>query len=500
MTYANALELYMLELINEERTSRGLNPLRLETNLNQSAEDHSIWMLRENEFSHTGQGGSSATERMIDAGFNLSGSWGTAENIAVQSARGEAGYRDDVRDLHNSLMNSSGHRANILNPDLEYIGIGIEVGSFTYDNGFTANSVIVTQNFGRTTGSVDLDDLGGERPADTAPNASGGADDLAGSSGHDIIRGLGGADTITGQGGNDTLLGGDQNDRLSGANGNDSLEGGNGRDFLSGGNNNDIMFGLAGADTLYGGSGKDTLNGSGGNDRMFGEDGNDRLNGANQNDFGKGGAGNDTLYGGNGNDTLYGGSGNDRLFGGGGNDKLFGGNQNDFAKGGTGRDSLTGGNGNDTLIGENGDDRLTGGTGNDRLSGGSQNDRATGGNGHDSLFGGNGKDTLIGQSGNDSLFGGNGNDILSGGAGSDTFVFNTNSGKDRIRDGFDAGSDVLRIDNVTNADDVEISIQGGNTVFAFGSSTVTVEGQTDDVDGWTANVVNGNLEFEYFDV
>ena len=58
MTYASDLEIYMLELINAERTSRGLNPLRLETNLNEAAETHSEWMLSANVFSHTGEGNS----------------------------------------------------------------------------------------------------------------------------------------------------------------------------------------------------------------------------------------------------------------------------------------------------------------------------------------------------------------------------------------------------------------------------------------------------------
>lgn len=153
---ASQLERYMLTLINQERTSRGLDPLQLERNLNASAEDHSEWMLQTDTFSHTGAGGSSATDR-IRAELNLQGSWRTAENIAIQSERGATGYRDDVADLHQSLMNSPGHRANLLNPDLDYVGIGVEVGNFRYDSGRSYQSVIVTQNFASTQGPVDLD-------------------------------------------------------------------------------------------------------------------------------------------------------------------------------------------------------------------------------------------------------------------------------------------------------------------------------------------------------
>ena len=55
MSTASTFELEMLALINEERTSRGLQPLQLETRLNESSEDHSAWMLDTDVFSHTGR-------------------------------------------------------------------------------------------------------------------------------------------------------------------------------------------------------------------------------------------------------------------------------------------------------------------------------------------------------------------------------------------------------------------------------------------------------------
>ncbi len=163
MSTASTVEREMLALINQERTSRGLEPLQLETRLNDSSEDHSSWMLDTDRFSHTGQGGSSATQRMQQAGFDLSGSWRTGENIAWQSERGEPGISDDVAQLHQNLMNSPGHRANILNPDFRYIGIGIETGDM---QGYDA--VMVTQNFAATQGDVVLDN-GGTTPPVTPP-------------------------------------------------------------------------------------------------------------------------------------------------------------------------------------------------------------------------------------------------------------------------------------------------------------------------------------------
>ncbi len=158
MSQASEVELLMLELINEERTSRGLDPLSINDALNDASEDHSQWMLETDTFSHAGAGGSTATQRIDSSDYALEGSWRTAENIGWQSERGEPGIADDVRSIHESLMNSDGHRANILNPDLQDIGIGIETGDFSgYD------AVMVTQNFGRT------DAISDEPPQDQAP-------------------------------------------------------------------------------------------------------------------------------------------------------------------------------------------------------------------------------------------------------------------------------------------------------------------------------------------
>ncbi len=137
MSRASDLERQMLGLINEERTSRGLGPVQLELRLNESSEDHSQWMLDEDRFSHAGVDGSSAGDRMRDADFEFEGNWRWGENIAYQSERGEPGFEDDVVDLHVSLMNSPGHRANILNPNYEIVGLGIEVGDF---NGLEATN------------------------------------------------------------------------------------------------------------------------------------------------------------------------------------------------------------------------------------------------------------------------------------------------------------------------------------------------------------------------
>ena len=285
MERANRLERYMLKLVNAERAKYGLDALELEQNLNTSAAIHSRWMLATDTFSHTGARGSSAGDRMAAADFDFSGRWGNAENLAVQTVRGAPGFRDDVYDLHVSLMNSPGHRANILDPDQDYIGIGIEIGNFNYGSG-EARSAIVTQNFAYTGGSVDLD-VRLKRPTK-------GDDTIKGSSGDDKIKGRGGDDTLRGDDGDDFLRGNGGKDALYGDAGSDRLKGGGGNDRLDGGDGDDVLIGQGGRDRLSGDAGDDTLRGGGGNDQL------------------DGGAGNDLMVGGGGADTFVIRPGHDR--------------------------------------------------------------------------------------------------------------------------------------------------------------------------------------------
>lgn len=345
MTQATAAERFMLDLINQERTSRGLTALQLEQNLNQSADAHSAWMLQSDVFSHTGQGGSSSTDRMRAADFDFAGAWRSAENIAVQSERGATGILDDVRDLHNNLMNSPGHRANLLSPNLTYIGIGIAQGDFEYSSGRTFDSVIVTQNFAATTGRVTLDGPTAPPTVPTGPEAITGtaaANRLFGTNDDDVINGLGGNDRLYGRAGNDTIDAGAGNDRVYAGTGNNTITLGAGHDFVSAQGGVERIDGGSGIDTLsyFASTGGVAVNllrdaTSGGlahNDTISGFEnvtgsntGNDRLTGDTGDNTLKGYGGRDLLFGKQGNDRLYGGAGNDRLDGDQGNDLLYGG-------------------------------------------------------------------------------------------------------------------------------------------------------------------------------
>lgn len=219
-TVASDLERYMLELINAARAANGLAPLVLELNLNTSAQVHSDWMVATDTFSHTGAGGSTATQRMLAAGMDLSGSWGTAENLATVGVSGASDLYDEVRQLHKNLMNSPGHYANLMNPDLTVIGIGITVGQLTYPQG-KFNSVLVTQNFAYTGGRVDLD--------------------LAGGAAADVLTGLSGDDVITAGGGNDTVVTGAGADTVDAGAGDDLIRTGTGVKRIEGGTGTDTL-------------------------------------------------------------------------------------------------------------------------------------------------------------------------------------------------------------------------------------------------------------------
>lgn len=337
MSNASTLERQLAELASAERTKRGLDPLRLETHLNLAAEQHSKWMLSSNIISHQGAGGEGHLDRLRDAGFDLSPGYKTGENLGAVRIGGAPGYADEVELIHHGLMQSPGHRANILRPEYDYIGIGIEIGTFKGQQ-----TMVATQTFGATTGPVSLD------PGGTA----GGPLPPAGPPGQVVFLGTMSADT---------LIGNAADNVLKGFAGNDILKGGGGNDFILGGGGNDVAFGGTGDDIIHGGAGDDRLLGNAGNDLLQGQAGNDLLNG---------GGGDDVLVGGGGQDLLIGGGGDDRLLGGGNNDVLHGGPGNDFLNGGPGSDILYGGGGDDVLIGGGGRDTLDGGGGNDLLLGG----------------------------------------------------------------------------------------------------------------------------------
>ena len=104
----------VVALVNAERTKQGLSALTIDTKVQQAA------LVRAKEsaqsFSHTRPNGSSFSTALTEAGV----SYRTAgENIAYGQST--------PQQVMNAWMNSSGHRANILNANYTTIGVGYTV-------------------------------------------------------------------------------------------------------------------------------------------------------------------------------------------------------------------------------------------------------------------------------------------------------------------------------------------------------------------------------------
>lgn len=104
----------MLELVNAERTKAGLKPLIWDAELARVATIKAKDMVDNNYFSHTSPTYGSPFDMMRNFGIQ----YRTAgENLAAYPS---------VEGAHNGLMNSEGHRKNILNPSFTHIGIGVQ--------------------------------------------------------------------------------------------------------------------------------------------------------------------------------------------------------------------------------------------------------------------------------------------------------------------------------------------------------------------------------------
>ncbi len=121
------LEAEMLVLINDERTKVGLTPLEADPEMREVARRHSDDMLTRGYFAHNTPDGRSPFDRIDAAGITY---FTAGENLALAPTLALA---------HEGLMNSPGHRENILRPEFGRVGIGI------LDAG--VRGLMITQNF-----------------------------------------------------------------------------------------------------------------------------------------------------------------------------------------------------------------------------------------------------------------------------------------------------------------------------------------------------------------
>lgn len=121
------LEARMLEMVNAERAKEGLKPLAPDPEMAEVARAHSRDMFARGYFSHVNPEGQEPFDRMRKANVRF---LAAGENLALAQTLVTA---------HQGLMNSPGHRANILRPQFGRLGIGVLDGG--------RYGLMVTQNF-----------------------------------------------------------------------------------------------------------------------------------------------------------------------------------------------------------------------------------------------------------------------------------------------------------------------------------------------------------------
>jgi uncharacterized YkwD family protein len=117
-------EAEMLKLINQARAQNNAPPLQMDMQVSNVARIKAQDMIDNNYFSHNSPKYGSPFDMMKSFGISY-----------VEAGENIAGNQN-VQNAHNALMNSPGHRKNILNPDYTHIGLGIKSGG-PYGNMFS---------------------------------------------------------------------------------------------------------------------------------------------------------------------------------------------------------------------------------------------------------------------------------------------------------------------------------------------------------------------------
>jgi uncharacterized protein YkwD len=119
-----SLATQIVSLVNNERADAGCDPVAEEPHLDTAAQKHSDDMSARDYFSHDTPEGVHFDERIRDAGYSKPG----AENIAKGAT--------SAAQVMEMWMNSSGHRANILNCSLTKLGVGVTKSGWYWTQDF----------------------------------------------------------------------------------------------------------------------------------------------------------------------------------------------------------------------------------------------------------------------------------------------------------------------------------------------------------------------------
>lgn len=113
ITSTTEMERQIFDWTNQERTKVNAPPLTWDNRLAIAARLHSDEMAKQKNLTHQLPGEAKFTERLSLQGARFSAA---AENV---------GYGDDAETLQSGWMHSPGHRANLLNPAYNQMGVGI---------------------------------------------------------------------------------------------------------------------------------------------------------------------------------------------------------------------------------------------------------------------------------------------------------------------------------------------------------------------------------------
>lgn len=333
-----------------EINARQKQVLASNENLMTASRLHADWMLDTDRFEHTGRNGSNPDDRMKAAGFTFTGNWSWGENLAGVAMTGGNTTAWAVAYHQRQLMQSPGHRENIMRDSFREIGYSQEVGSF---KGSTYS--MLTENFASrgthvfVTGVAYQDrdgdgfySVGEGRGGVTFTQVGLGSAETEGAGGYSLRVKEGAAVQIrieAGRAVSEVIV--DTTDRFGADPLNphinvklDLVDG----DTVLASSNLTLVSGVDDARLL--GINPFALTGSDDGNRLVGNSGSNRITGE---------GGGDRLLGMRGRDGLWGGAGNDRLSGGEGRDRV---------NGGAGDDVLNGGSGGDRFVFDAGTDRI----------------------------------------------------------------------------------------------------------------------------------------------
>lgn len=131
-------EYRLFRYLNKARKEHGLWQLFFQNDLRAVARRHSKDMAKHDYFAHEGRSGTSPKDRFEQ--LNIS------EVIAGENLAKIRGHRDPVLTAHIGLMNSPGHKANILSKSYNCVGIGLAVSkdkTYYYTQNFSHRSFLV---------------------------------------------------------------------------------------------------------------------------------------------------------------------------------------------------------------------------------------------------------------------------------------------------------------------------------------------------------------------